>query len=486
VSPAELEQILRNLPERGKLVKDRGYRKLWHFEYKGRGYYLKFYPRGYSQLRRLFRGSPANWEFVRLQALQKAAVPAPRAVAELVGLRLDGELGDAVVLEAIEPAVSMDQYITKLLLDGAEIPHRRKLAEKIYQMLHRLGKAKLGHNDLHLGNMLLKNGEIYLLDAYAVRFGGLTTKDVMGIAHGVSRVATRTDLLRGWKKLEAGVPMPRKNTIAPRLRRKFLERTSRENDQFGLLAMGDWSGVYFKRARYPRRWGPASQLTVSGQDWEKEWPQLWEQIESGKMEVLKSSPSGDVLAGEIPLGAQQISIVVKRPFRRHWYRYLNEIGRGSRAWRAWRKAWALVARDIPTAWPLLVLQKRKFGYITDAVLVCQRVIGSTLDHADLNAMEPKQRDMLFRRTGAVLRRIDDTGMGHFDAKSANWIVQEDEKQGLRPILIDVDGIRFRRWRGMGMGRLIRSLELHPQHDPADVLALRKGYAPFSSTRDKGK
>ena len=105
-----LEQALRDLPRVGSLVKDRGYRQVWRFEHGGRAYYLKFYPRhGHRDAwRRLFRGSPAFHEFDRLQRLQRAKVPAPRAVAYLAGLRVAEKVGDAVILEALEPSVALD------------------------------------------------------------------------------------------------------------------------------------------------------------------------------------------------------------------------------------------------------------------------------------------------------------------------------------------------------------------------------------------
>src|SRR6188472_1363078 len=84
---AELEQALRDLPKIGTLVKDRGYRQIWRFEFGGRAYYLKFYPKGGLRytLRRLMRGSPAMMEFTRLQMMQKAQVPAPHVRAALMG-----------------------------------------------------------------------------------------------------------------------------------------------------------------------------------------------------------------------------------------------------------------------------------------------------------------------------------------------------------------------------------------------------------------
>jgi tRNA A-37 threonylcarbamoyl transferase component Bud32 len=483
VSPEVLERILKDLPRNGQRVKDRGYRQVWRFEIDGKGYYLKFYPRRGTRLKRLFRGSPAAREFVRLQAMQKAGVPGPRAVAQLSGFRLQeagGEtLGDAVILEAIEPAVPLDQYVMEFEQRGEPIADRPKLVREMIDLVYRLGKGRMGHEDLHLGNMLFSEGKIYLLDGYAVRFGGLTTSDVMKLAHSVQGVATRAELQRGWEILGPGGRMPMQNSVSERMWRKALEQARSENEYFGLMRFGDWRGVFFKHFKYPRRWAPASALVVSRTDWEKAWPELLERIEGDQLEVIKRGASGDVLAGEIELGGRKVAIIAKRPFKRYWYRYLNEIGRGSRAWRAWIKAWALVVRDIPTAWPLAVMQKRHMGYITDSVIIFERVPGETLSSVDLNSLCPGERDMLFRRTGKILRRIDRLGLGHFDAKASNWIVQRDEKLGARPILVDVDGIRFRRWEALGIERLLRAMREHRHYSVADSEALCRGYAPHA-------
>jgi tRNA A-37 threonylcarbamoyl transferase component Bud32 len=481
VSPEVLETLLRDLPRNGERIKDRGYRQVWRFEFEGKGYYLKFYPRRGMRLKRIFRGSAAVREFVRLQALQRAGVAAPRAVAQLSGFRLNEEIGDAVILEAIEPAVALDQHVMEFELRGEEIADRPKLVKGIIDLLYGLGEARLGHDDLHLGNLVLHDGQIYLLDGYAVRFGGLTTNNVMKLAHSVQGTATRSELQRGWIILGPGGRMPVRNPVSERLWRKSQEQTRRENDYFGLHKSGNWRGIFFKRFKYPRRWAPASGLRISAEDWGRAWPKLLERIEADQLTVIKRGASGDVLAGELELGGRSVPIIAKRPFKRYWYRYINEIGRGSRAWRAWQKSWTLVARDIPTAWPLAVMQKRRWGYITDSVIVFERLPGSTLSQVDLDGMKAEEREMLFRRTGKILRRIDQLGLSHFDAKASNWIVQADAKLGPRPILVDVDGIRFRRWAALGISRLLRSMRDHPQYTVGDSLALCQGYAPYAPT-----
>ena len=487
-----IEQTLRDLARVGTLVKDRGYRQVWRFEHQHKAYYLKFYPRGgfRDRWRRRFRGSPAAREFFRLQWLQKAAIPAPRAVAYLAGFRLQGRAGDAVILEAIEPSVPLDEYLNQRELEGKPVAEHRQLADALIELVYALGKAGLGHDDLHLGNFLLHNGKVYLIDAYAVRKGGLRQADVLQLGASVSRFATTTDLLRGWRRFgggEPGVrPPPENNPVSRQLWAASMARVKGNNRYVGRLAVGGWRGLYFRKTKHPRRWSVASQLNVTDEDWHREWPILQQQIEGDTLPVLKRSASGDVLAGRVTLAGRELDVVIKRPRRRYWYRYLNEVGRGARPRRAWAKSWHLIVRNLPTAWPLAVFERRQLGYVTDTVFITERVPGPTLWQANLDAMGEEERDMLFRRTGRILRLIERYGFSHFDAKASNWIVREDDATGPAPVLIDADGVRKRRWVALGIERLLRSLREKPQYTPEDSLALCRGYAPYARLKIEGE
>jgi tRNA A-37 threonylcarbamoyl transferase component Bud32 len=479
VSVAALEQTLRDLPNVGTLVKDRPYRQVWRFESGGKGYYLKFYPRPGSRLKRSVRGNPAMREFVRLQWLQKAKVPAPRAVAVLSGFSIEKVKGDAVISEAIEPAVQLDRYLNSFELRGRRAPDHLTLARQVRELVKALGDARYGHDDLHLGNFLRTDDGVYLLDAYAVTAGGLKMKQIMRLGHSVARYATRQDVRRGWELLAPHSDMPRENPLSNSIWRKSAGRIRGGNRYFGRLTAGGWSGVFFKHWKYPHRFSPASHLEVAERDWQREWPTLLQRAEGGVLEVLKSSGSGDVLAGEVTLAGRPVEVIVKRARRKHWYRYVNEIGRGSRSWRAWRKAWNLLIRGIPTAWPLLVMERRVMGYVVDQAIVFERVPGRTLATTNLDLLAPGDRETLFNRCGRILRRIEDMGFCHFDSKASNWIVTPDEVRGPTPVLVDVDGVRFYRWNTFGIRRLLRSMLEHRQYTPADSLALCRGYAPFT-------
>lgn len=484
MSESNLERALRDLPSTGTLLKDRHYRQVWRFEHEGRPYYLKFYPREGRKLhgfrdrfRRTFRGSPAVNEFTRLQSLQRAGVPAPRAIAVLVGFKLRGKTGDAVIIEAIEPSVPLDRYLNEFQVRGERAPDHRELSRQLRELIQQLVTNKLGHEDLHLGNFLLHEGKLFLLDGYAVR-QGMRSRDIYRLAHSAALFGTMTDLMRGWKLLVGG-RMPRRNPMSEPLRREYIRRVHGGSRYVGRFESAEWSGLFFRATKFPKRWSQASLLKVDRSEWEREFPKLLEQVAADRLDVLKRSRSGDVLAGEITIAGTMLQVIVKRPRRRYWYRYLNEIGRGSRAWRGWIKAWNLILRNLPTAWPLLVMEKRKLGYVTDSLIVFERVQGPTLRRVDLDALDPARRDMLFRRAGRILRLIDNTGLSHFDAKASNWIVQPDDKLGPFPVMIDPDAVRFRRWAALGIQRLLRSMKEHPQYTVDDSLSLCLGYAPYS-------
>jgi tRNA A-37 threonylcarbamoyl transferase component Bud32 len=477
VSPGELDNALRELPRTGTLLKVRPYRQVWRFEFGGKPYYLKFYPRDEGKLKRLIRGSSALREFLNLQALQRAGVPSPRAVAHLSGFSIENVKGDAVILEGIEPSVQLDHQLNDLLLHGERAPNHYDLARQVIEIVQKLGQAKLGHEDLHLGNFLLGEGKLYLLDGYAVRRGGMRTRDVMLLGLSVARFATKTDILRGWATF-TDAPIPKKNPVRKRQWRKQLEASVGDNAYFSRLRLSaDRTAHSLNHAKFPRRWSGASQLTISQEDWQRELPILLSSVERDKLMVLKRSPSGDVLTGEMMLGGKIVPIVVKHPRRRRWYRYFNEIMRGGRARRAWFKAWSLVARDIPTAWPLALIERRRFGYVTDAMIVFERVAGTLLAEMNFSTLDESSRRALFHRLGRTLRLLERQGLSQYDSKMSNWIVVTDERLGPVPVMIDVDGIRKIVPPLWPIDRLLRSLREHKQYTPEDSRWVCLGYAP---------
>ncbi|HEX8910713.1 MAG TPA: lipopolysaccharide kinase InaA family protein, partial [Humisphaera sp.] len=269
------------------------------------------------------------------------------------------------------------------------------------------------------------------------------------------------------------------NPKAEEVFRSQVARAKRGGRYFHDVATGGWRGLVFRQTNFPRRWSAVSQLELSAADVDALLQPIFAGLKDKSLAPLKQSPSADVYELTVKLAGRDVPVVVKVPHRRYVYRHVTELGRGGRAWRAWVKAWHLVARDLPTAWPIAVLERGVPGYATASLIVCERVPGPTLWKVDLDALTARGRDMLFHRTGRILRLLERHGFSHFDAKASNWIVRPDERLGPGPVLIDVDGIRRRRWPALGVERLLRSLLDRRQYGPADSLALCRGYAPFA-------
>ncbi|WP_428940950.1 hypothetical protein [Fontivita pretiosa] len=477
-----LQQTLGQLDRLGRLVRHDAHRQVWSFAHGGREYYLYFYPRP-NAFGSLLRRGGAFAEFVRFQQMQRAAVPVPRAIAHLAGLRIGQQLGDALIVEAISGAVPLGTFLRERRLSGQPLPasQRRAIAAGLVEILYGIGRARFGHPSLSLDSFLVRDDRLWLLDVRQLRRGGLRLAHLFSFAHDAARFATRTELLRGWLRLNPDDPWPRKNPLSEKLwRRQFRHLRGRD---WGRLRAGPWSGLFTQSSRWAVAWSLASRLGASRRDWELAWPMLLAQIQSDQLTVLKSDSSGQVLAGQVVLAGRPIAVVVKRPRRKAWHRYVLDLFRPARARRMWLKAWQLIVRQLPCEWPLLLMERRVLGYVIDAIVVFEHVPGESLDRIDLDSTDPQRRDMLFRRLGRTLRRIERSGLAHYDAKSTNWIVFDDshDPAGPTPVMIDTDGIRpLNYWLvSWGIRRLLRAMKQHPQYTAEDSLALCQGYAPFA-------
>lgn len=462
---ADLEQILRQLPTTGRLVKDRPGRQIWRLEHGGQCYYIKFYPRTRSRLKRLVRGSPALREFFRLQWLLKGQIPAPRPVGVLSGYQLGGKTGDAVIIEGLEPSVGLDEYLNSEKLLGRTAADHRALARQVIEIVRLLGKAKLRHRDLHPGNFLLSNGKLYLLDAYAVERGPMRQADVLKLGHSVREFVTRTDVLRAWRRWSPDSDPPKTNPVSRREWKKSLTRIWKENLYFGRFGKGEWKGNFVRRFKYPKAWSAMSHREWSTEDWEDGWDGLLRQIIGGQM----MAEGKQILSGKMALGGHEVGVLVQRlPF-------------GARAW---RNAWELIYRDIPTLWPIAVVRRKVMWITVESLLVVERPTGRWLSRMDLDELTAEERGRLFGRLGRTLRRLDQSGLYHKSASADRWWVLEGSAGGPVAVLADVMGVRRNNGWGWSMPALLRSLKQNEQYSPADSLELCRGYAPFARIRQE--
>lgn len=462
-----LEQLLRELPTAGRLIKDRPGRQIWRVEHEGRCYFVKFYPRARSRLKRLVRGSPALREFFRLQWLQKAQIPAPRPVGVLSGFQLGVKRGDAVITEALEPSAGLDEVLNGEKSLGRPAADHRQLSAQVIEIVKRLGQAKLRHRDLHLGNFLLSEGKLFLLDAYAVERGPIRQADVLKLGHSVREFATRTDVLRAWRIWNPDSDPPKENPLSRREWKKSLGRIWGDNRYFGRFGDRQWKGTFVRRFKYLKAWSPMSGREWTPEDWRQAWEGLLDQIANGKTTVVEGMRQ--TLSGQMVLGGQEVGVFVQR----------MQLGG-----RAWRKAWGLVYRDIPTLWPMAIVRRKVLGITVESLLIVERTAGQLLSEMDLDALANEDRERLFAHLGGTLRRLDQSGLYHARAGADQWWVMTQTAGGPTPMLADLNGIKRNSGWGWSLQALLRSMKEIEQYTPEDSLALCRGYAPFARMRQE--
>ena len=84
--------------------------------------------------------------------------------------------------------------------------------------------------------------------------------------------------------------------------------------------------------KHPRRWSAASRLQVDRRRLAgRPGPGCSEEIEADGCRSSSAAAAATCWRGGRRSAGRTLDVIVKRPRRRYWYRYLNEIGRGAAA-----------------------------------------------------------------------------------------------------------------------------------------------------------
>src|SRR5690606_4383735 len=369
--------------------------------------------------------APAEREWRALAALAAAGLPVPAPLA--LGTLPDGDR--VLALEWIEGVP------LAAALRDAKPRARRALLAALGAQVARLHAAGWVHADLHVGNLLVRDGAPVVLDwqrARRTRRAAARAADLARLEHSLEALVSTADRVR-LRAAALGLARPfdaaARRTLraagaaAERRADAFARRRARRLQRPGrTVAAVRHGGLRGLRLRALEPDALRALLAAHA-----------EALAAGDARVLKddhrSRVTGHVLGGR--------ALVVKEAPWRGLGRALADVLRGSAARRAWRAGHRLAPRGIGVARPQAWLERRRLGVPPPSWVVLEDLrpavpAAFALEHG--LAAEPVL-DALVRLLVALHR----AGVDHGDLQGTHVYLGRD---GAR--LIDLEAVRFRR------------------------------------------
>lgn len=443
--------------------------------------------RQWARCRRLLFGSDSarEWRIAQYAADHDIDAVYPIAIAEAP---IEGRKPTSIFITiGLEDAEPLNERWSRLDLSNAKT---RQIKNQIIDAAARLiAHAHLNgfaHFDLHAGNVLIQpQGNSYqalFVDLHNVRIGravddAAIVRNLAQFNQWFRRHALLTDRLRFlerylyWRETigcNGAFARPlgySKRALvnqlaiaaikhANALYAKRDRRAMRTGRYFAKLKLdgGWWAHVYLasKDAILGSR---VSLMQFEPKQWKK-WladPTQWVTL-ADKSKVIKDSQSASVCRAELNLGdGETLPIIVKRSLGRSFFKRIRYIFGTSRPMLTWQRGNALINRQIATARPLAVVERRCLGIRLDSIVLTEylenakdldTVLTVTLRDRPMHEQRRVKLEII-ESLAKILRRLHERGFSHRDLKAPNVMVQWDPEADETPrvLLIDLDGLK---------------------------------------------
>jgi hypothetical protein len=496
ICPAAAEPLLAadwppDHPEHLALIKQGRGRTLRRFEAGGSGFIVKTYTDEglWRKLRARLGLGPGRSEWRALLAARAAGVDVPGPVALARGA------DEVLVTREIPGAQRLDEYLFERYFEAgaaAEPPYPgarppelvsifrrrrepppgtldpRALAHALADLVARLAEADLYLPDLHPGNILVSRPVesstgapgrwrltlVDLAEAEQPAPPESLMEHLLQLEHffePIASLAERLRCLRRVREILGAAPDARQVAHATaNYRREFYRhrdrRTKRESKYFRRIKVAPAPLGCEPAAGAPPDGSPPDARGGTWRGWAvADWADavaalLAEGAPVRAAAILKpTGRTSEIWRVRMPDGRPAVLKRDRRAGRRG-------PGRGlivpTRATAAFRKGHALLARGIATARPAAAADLWRRGAVADSLLVTEAVDGEPLsDWLRSPRRPPALRRRLARDLAQMLRRMHDAGFSHRDLKAPNILVSPHEGAGVRPVLVDLDGLR---------------------------------------------
>jgi tRNA A-37 threonylcarbamoyl transferase component Bud32 len=488
---------LRELLERGssQVVKKAPHRGVRRVTLGGLDVHVKHYGEGVG---RCLLGPRARREYEITREVAR------RGVATLEALAWGEDAGGSYLVTRTLP----DASLLDVLASPLTARLRQQIAKALGTFLARAHRAGVRHDDLHPGNLLMRHEQgridFYLIDLHAVRLlpplGWPAARDNLVVLNRWFFLrSSRADRLRFWFAYSREAAVADVVYGARELER--LTRRSITRFVAGLDRRCLGGNRHYRRDRTAGAVGHA----VAGIDAVALMQRADGLLDSPSTRTLKRSASSAVVETTADVDGQAKTVILKRVNATRWTDPLAALFRPPPALHAYLMGCALRLRGIPTARPLAVWHRKRWGLFTDGYLIQEKIPGSVYLGGFVNrmAVDPlgahRLRDVA-AQVGRLVARLHAWNFSHRDLKSPNVLVspmaysmgqrglcEAGEDGGDHVWLVDLAGVRrMRRLDDWRKARDLARLNASFVNQPGASRSLRLRLLLAYLGRDGGK
>ncbi len=492
-------------------------RRVWRVTVEGQELFAKVYREtGLSgKARQILRGPGCELEWRACAHARRHQIATVEPVAcGTIGWR--GLGGPSVLItRALPDAIPLHLYWSRRVL-AADPPERRRRANAVIEAaasaLARAHQSGFHHRDLHAGNLLAVEAEdsqvrVVFVDLHNVRVNsrvsdGDAIRNLAQFNQWFRRRATRTERLRFLRHYRAfRDEFSRRTDSGPSIRllyRELVEALNDAVDRHGrmlwakrdrvacrdgkyfcrLRTQNGWRGHAYLWAKHPTIYSRASQMQFTRTQWRQWLRDPLELVGSERATVVKESHTAHICRTQLPTDGGPLEVICKQTRPRTWLKKLYYLFIDSRNIKSWKRGYQLLNRELPTARPLAVMERRRAGLLRDSILVTEAVADATdfdvLLRGELPRQDPARlrglKDQLLVALVRLVKDLQARGFAHRDFKAPNVMVQWDPSGDEPPrlTLIDLDGLLLRR-RLSRRDRLRPLMRLNVSLDEAHIV-----------------